>query len=59
MASREFHANKAEEVTAMALKVPGATTTTLLAAAKVEATLALAAAISEIAENLYKIKRGY
>jgi len=59
MGSREFHAGKAEEVTAMALKVPGATTTTLLEAAKVEATLAMAAALSEIAAKLHTIKTGY
>lgn len=33
----------------------GATNTSLLEAAKIEAALALAAAISEIAQNLYRI----
>jgi phenylpyruvate tautomerase PptA (4-oxalocrotonate tautomerase family) len=59
MASREFHASKAEEVTALAIKTPGAPPSTLMEAAKVEATLALAAAISEVAQNLFRIKRGY
>lgn len=60
MANREQHAAAAEKSLShvrSGMEVDVAMVA--VEAAKVQATLALAAAVSEIAQNLYRIKRGY
>ena len=60
MASRESHAADAQASLKIAETRHDRDSVEMqIEAAKVQATLAVAAAISEIAENLYKIKRGY